>query len=29
MPLNYFDWHLCRANENYQLVQESKLPIVA
>lgn len=29
MPLNYYDWFLCRYDENYQLACEYGLPIIA
>ena len=29
MPINYYDWFLCRYNENYQLARKYGLPIIA
>lgn len=29
MPLNYFDWFLCQGQENYQLIKEKNIPIIA
>lgn len=29
MPINYYDWFLCRYNENYTLAREHSLPIIA
>ena len=29
LQLNYFDWYLCQADQNYQLAIEQNLPIIA
>ena len=29
MPINYYDWFLCRYNENYQLARKYNIPIIA
>ena len=29
MPINYYDWYLCRYDENYKLACEYGLPIIA
>lgn len=29
MPINYYDWFLCRYNENYELARKYNLPIIA
>lgn len=29
IPLNYFDWYLCGAEQNYNLIQQFNIPIIA
>lgn len=29
MPLNYYDWFLCDSDENYRLIKEKNIPIIA
>ena len=29
MPINYYDWFLCRYDENYKLARKHNLPIIA